>query len=611
MAQGVLWTFRRDPPVESDEQLTEQARAGDRAAFGELYRRHRKAAESTAWCLLRSKSEADDVVSDAFAGVLAAFRNGRGPRDNFRRYLLACVRNGCRIRRPAVLPLHDDGLSPDRTGPTFEDPERYVEADIVARAFASLAPRWQHTLWLTEVEQWPASDVSQHFQLSPNATAALTHRARQAFATAYLAEHVADVPSKQCARFTAQLAGYVRDQLPAGQHASVEQHVATCAACAKAVADLRDMNASLRSLAPAPGAIAGVGIASQLAGAGTSIVTTSLGGASAGIFGGGLLLKGAAALLVVAPVMVADATARGRDGRRDPTMEVEAAAADIATAPAALSPSGVAARSPTTVVTQPPATSVVVDVADAPEAFTDRSSNDPAAAGDWTDVVAVPAPPSTTPALPPVTLPTPTVTVPDLVEPGALQPITSRVDGLVGDVAGPVVDDVGESAVALVDQVLVDAGLPGVDDLVSLFYGFVPSVGLPVFDTALELTPLDPDPEQDATISSLLDSVDETATVSEITVTAQPGPPTRGGSQAAADGEDSAPAPSASTPQSAQAPAAPAATAPPTTSVPGIVVPPISVPPVSVPVLDIPAVTVPVISIAPISVPQVTLPDIE
>ena len=42
----------------------------------------------------------------------------------------------------------------------FEDPERYVEADTVARAFASLSPRWQQTLWLTEVEQRSSAEVA-------------------------------------------------------------------------------------------------------------------------------------------------------------------------------------------------------------------------------------------------------------------------------------------------------------------------------------------------------------------------------------------------------------------------------------------------------------------
>src|SRR5690606_5923187 len=121
-------------------------------AYSELYQRHRKAAESTARCLLRSRADADDVVADAFAGVLSAIRNGRGPRDNFRRYLLACVRNGCRVRHRTVpfAPEHRQ-FHAGRPGdaPVLEEPERYVEADTVARAFAALSPRWQQMLWST------------------------------------------------------------------------------------------------------------------------------------------------------------------------------------------------------------------------------------------------------------------------------------------------------------------------------------------------------------------------------------------------------------------------------------------------------------------------------
>jgi DNA-directed RNA polymerase specialized sigma24 family protein len=123
-------------------------------------------------------------VSDAFAGVLAAIRHGHGPRDNFRSYLLATVRNGCRLRLQRIT-VAEHGLRPDAGDrPVFENPERYVEADTVARAFASLSPRWQLTLWLTEVEQRPVAEVAARLDLAPNATAALAHRARQAFATA-------------------------------------------------------------------------------------------------------------------------------------------------------------------------------------------------------------------------------------------------------------------------------------------------------------------------------------------------------------------------------------------------------------------------------------------
>ena len=73
--------------------------------------------------MLRSRSEVDDVVADAFAGVLEALRNGNGPRDNFRSYLLAAVRNGCRSRWQRINNAADRGLRPGADdSPVFEDP---------------------------------------------------------------------------------------------------------------------------------------------------------------------------------------------------------------------------------------------------------------------------------------------------------------------------------------------------------------------------------------------------------------------------------------------------------------------------------------------------------
>ena len=292
-----------DDQLIQDDRLIERVRSGDSHAFGELYRRHRPAAESTARWLLRSRAEADDVVADAFAGVLSAIRNGNGPRDNFRSYLLAAVRNGCRTRRrrfvTADVPRADAG-----TAPMFEDPERYVEADTVARAFASLNPRWQQTLWLTEVEQRSPAEVAAVMNLAPNATAALTLRAREAFATAYLAEHVNASSDEACERYGRRLAAYVRDQLTEIQSDEVERHLLDCPRCQQAVDELRDVNASLRKLVPPVG--------SALAAQWT--LGTTLVGTVSNLFSSGLLLKGAAALLVATPLLINILGGFGRGG---------------------------------------------------------------------------------------------------------------------------------------------------------------------------------------------------------------------------------------------------------------------------------------------------------
>src|SRR5690606_8414773 len=166
----------------------------------------------------------------------------------------------------------------------------------VARAFPSLTPRWQQMLWSSAVEQKSPREIGLQTDLSPNAVAALNHRAREASATAYLAEHSAGTPP-ECSGFAPHRAGYVRGQLPPARFAAVERHVQECASCTRAVDDLRDVNASLRSLGPAPAAA--VAMFATPAGGGATTSTSFFHLPYAGT-----VLKGVAGLLLLAPLVV-------------------------------------------------------------------------------------------------------------------------------------------------------------------------------------------------------------------------------------------------------------------------------------------------------------------
>jgi RNA polymerase sigma factor (sigma-70 family) len=577
-------TLRHGLPGESDEQLTARARRGDESAFGELYRRHRKAAESTAWCLLRSKSDADDVVSDAFTGVLSALRNGRGPRDNFRRYLLACVRNGCRKRRPRTVTVSDDRLErmsanerPDRPAPVVEDPERYVEADTVARAFASLSPRWQHTLWLTEVEQRSAHEVSECMQLTPNATAALAHRARQAFAVAYLAEHVGAVAGKECARTAPLLAGYVRGQLAAEPLLEVERHLVRCSTCAKAAADLRDVNASLRSLiGPLAAASSGVTMLSKAAGTTvTSMSGVSLSGASAGMTGG-LLIKGLAAVLLIAPTISSDGPAESR---------VDAAAGLPAT-PGAVVETVIGPDPMSALTVAQPASAAVTGGGPDGAPATEVQPTTPAAAGsDGRAAVDRPAAP---------------IDVPDLGD------VPAGLDETLGDSGPPIsaivtpallgIQPVTEPVVQTLDQALDAMGLGSTAQTVRLVAALVPM--------------LDP-----SLVELLVDGVLGSAGAGE-SIAAPLTAPTPGSPGAGAIAVEIAG--TATGPAAASAPAVVAAVSVPS-ALPLIVAPtvaanapsivaPAGLPAISVPALELPAISVPPLELAQINLPAVALP---
>src|SRR6202034_3516226 len=81
-----------DPLPPSDAELITASRASGSDAYAVLYQRHVVAARGLARQLVRGRAEAEDIVAEAFARVLAQLKRGRGPDTAFRAYLLTTVR---------------------------------------------------------------------------------------------------------------------------------------------------------------------------------------------------------------------------------------------------------------------------------------------------------------------------------------------------------------------------------------------------------------------------------------------------------------------------------------------------------------------------------------
>ena len=113
-----------DPAGRTDAELIAAVRAGDRAAFAQLYERHERAARRMARQLSASPHDVDDLVAEAFARVLDMLSAGRGPDSAFRAYLLTAVRNGMyeRARRNRRLELSEDMGRHDRASPGWTRP---------------------------------------------------------------------------------------------------------------------------------------------------------------------------------------------------------------------------------------------------------------------------------------------------------------------------------------------------------------------------------------------------------------------------------------------------------------------------------------------------------
>ncbi len=239
--------------VSSDAELISAARSGDPDAYGVLYERHADAARRLACCLMHSKADAEDVVAEAFARVLAALRRGGGPSEAFRPYLLTAARriafDQARARR-SLIPTDEADL-PD-PGEPFDDPTiADLDRSLVVRAFTSLPERWSAVLWHTEVERARAADVALLLGITPNGVAALSRRAREGLRQAYLQMHLSGPVRPECRPVVGKLGAHVRGGLSSRDARRVETHLQACTDCAAAFTELRAINDSLRGqLAP-------------------------------------------------------------------------------------------------------------------------------------------------------------------------------------------------------------------------------------------------------------------------------------------------------------------------------------------------------------------------
>jgi RNA polymerase sigma factor (sigma-70 family) len=253
--------------ADNDAELIRRARRGDPAAYGVLYQRHVDAASRLAGQLTGSRADADDVVAETFARVLNAMRNGNGPDEAFRPYLLTALRRAVidQVRGQHRLIPTEESQLPD-PGETFPDPViAELDRSLIAQAFRSLPERWSAVLWHTEVEQATPAEVARLLGISANSVAALRYRAREGLRQAYLQLHVRGRAATGCEPIAGKLGGYVRGKLTRRQARELEAHLRRCADCTAACADLVAINAGLRGvLAPA---ILGAAAAGYLASA--------------------------------------------------------------------------------------------------------------------------------------------------------------------------------------------------------------------------------------------------------------------------------------------------------------------------------------------------------
>ena len=148
-------------PVPSDTVLMERAGLGDVDAFASIYDRHAPIVLALLRRMLRSSSDADDVLHDVF---LEAWRNVRtydSARGNVQAWLLVRARSRALDRR--ALAARQSAL---RGTPLTAAAGPATERQLAVRqALSKLSPRLRETLELTYFEGLSAPELSERMNV--------------------------------------------------------------------------------------------------------------------------------------------------------------------------------------------------------------------------------------------------------------------------------------------------------------------------------------------------------------------------------------------------------------------------------------------------------------
>lgn len=229
---GVWMDLQGAPGITSDESLVLLARAGDRAAFAELWERHARSGVRVAR-QFTSTLDAEDLVSEAYTRIYQAILGGGGPNGGFRPYLYTTIRNIAGRWGGANTDVQVDDFDSLEDDTIPEDPVAFaLDRTLTVRAFRSLPERWQSVLWYTEVEGMDPHEVAPILGITANSVASLAYRAREGLRKAWLQAHISDAGESDDCRWTIQRLGdKVRNSLTDREQTRLDVHLLSCARC--------------------------------------------------------------------------------------------------------------------------------------------------------------------------------------------------------------------------------------------------------------------------------------------------------------------------------------------------------------------------------------------
>ncbi|MGH8894624.1 MAG: RNA polymerase sigma factor [Actinomycetes bacterium] len=196
---------RRTPTTSDDAALLARLRRGDERAFETLVNRHHRAMLAVAREYVRTHAAAEEVVQDAWLGVLKGLDRFEG-RSSLRTWIFRIVANiartrGVRDARTVPFSFEPEGeelaVGPDRfRGPddAFPGHWRSYPSDwqsqpedrllaretigVVTRAVEELPPGQRLVVRLRDIDGWSADEVCDALEISAGNQRVLLHRGR-------------------------------------------------------------------------------------------------------------------------------------------------------------------------------------------------------------------------------------------------------------------------------------------------------------------------------------------------------------------------------------------------------------------------------------------------
>ena len=151
------------PRIENEAELATRARAGDRAAFGQLVERFAPQARRVARAVLQDPHDADDAAQDAFLAALVKL-DQYDPRRPFGPWLMRIVANAATDRRRRRTVRQVEPLAPELTG-GGPRPDREAEqsalGDRLRAALAELPERRRIAVVLFDVDGYSHAEIAQ------------------------------------------------------------------------------------------------------------------------------------------------------------------------------------------------------------------------------------------------------------------------------------------------------------------------------------------------------------------------------------------------------------------------------------------------------------------